>query len=192
MLKGVQLKIILLLSLVLLVSISPDSEAQVPYLATFDTQNIFGWQYISAAYQLFDVYVWVYPGEDGLICADFKMDKPEWVVHGTTTFNAEVIIGIVQDLPYDEDGARVCLSSCAYEPIWLCRVTHIPTVAGLQGEIHIIPRPSIGQVQVATCLEGNPVESANVFCWFGLNYEPPCYVSNRTATWGTIKAIYDE
>ena len=75
------------------------------------------------------------------------------------------------------------------EPSWLCSVDHLPAIAGTPGEKRLVPGPSVGRVQGATCVEGNPLEEVDVFCVFGIDYEPGCWSSVEDSTWGAIKAL---
>ena len=147
---------------------------------------------IPAPYFSFDTYVFAYPGTDGLICADFRMETPEWVLNTGTDYNADIIIALIPNPPYDEDGTWVCLTTCSYDPIWLCRVHHLPAAAGYTGEITLTARPSVGRVQAATCEQADPLEEMEVFCMFGINYEPGCWNAAETSTWGAIKDICAE
>lgn len=192
------MKRILLSVVVFLFAISSMARAQSPFLPFLaispNHQNIEEGMNVYL-YAPFSTYVLAFPGEDGLICADFKMDVPDWIINMGTVFNADVILQIDQDYPYDEDGARICLSSCAWdrwEPVWLCKVSHLPTAAGLTGDMWIVPRPSIGQLQATTCLEGNPSGPLEAPCPLNLNYIWGCWLANETFTWGAIKSIYTE
>jgi len=188
------MKRILLLVIVLITAITSTVQAQMPYFVISNEDFPWGvWGTdIPALYVPFETYVWVHPKENGIICVDFKMVTPAWLFNVGTVFNTVVVTEIDQGLPYDEDGTRICLSSCATDPIWLCKVSHLPASAGLEGEIRIVPRPSIGYLRAANCLEGNPFENMYAFCWFGLNYMPGCWMANETSTWGAIKSIYSE
>ena len=186
------MKRILLAAVVFLFAISSMARAFSPFLAISPNhQNIEEGMNVYL-YAPFSTYVLAFPGEDGLICADFKMDVPGWIINMGTVFNADVILQIDQDYPYDEDGARICLSSCTSDPIWLCKVSHLPTAAGLTGDMWIVPRPSIGQLQATTCLEGNPSFRIEAPCPLNLNYIWGCWLANETFTWGAIKSIYTE
>lgn len=188
------MKRILLLVIVLIAAITSTSQAQMPYFVISKDNiplQVLGTD-IPVPYVGFETYVWVYPMENGIICADFKMVTPAWLINYRTEFNTVVVTEIDQGLPCDEDGTRICLSSCATDPIWLCKVTHLALSGGLLGDIRIMPRPSIGYLQAANCLEGNPFEHMYAFCWFGLNYIPACWFANETSTWGAIKSIYSE
>ncbi len=141
---------------------------------------------ISAAYEPFEVYSWVLPSENGLVCAEFDIAYPEYLVMSVHTDNPEALIPIVPD----PDGVTVCFGECRTDWVWLRRFNFLPTSTGGMDFINIVPHPISGSIQAANCLEGNPYEPVLLLNYFCIN-DPACPIATDNASWGAIKSLVD-
>jgi len=145
-------------------------------------------QDIPAPYVGFATWVWILPSDNGMICAEFKLQAPAWMLATGTTPNPgnSVILGD----PYGADGVSFCFSECQYDWVWLFQINQLPTVGGLVDYIYIQERPDAGAYQVANCLAGYPIEPLTILNHLALNQ--PCEYAAENTTWGAIKGMYNE
>ncbi|MBU8920544.1 MAG: hypothetical protein KOO63_01670 [Bacteroidales bacterium] len=172
-----------------LIFLSQTVSAQpVPYLGLFiDETHSLHYVMLSTPLVPFEVFSWVYPSENGMVCAEFDIVYPEYLVMSGHTDNPEALIPIVPD----PDGVTVCFGECRTDWVWLRSFNFLPTSTGGMDFIRIVPHPISGVVQAATCHEGNPYETFVLMNYFCIN-DPACPIANESASWGAIKTMYED
>lgn len=145
-------------------------------------------QTIPAPYAGFTTWIWVLPSDNGMMCAEFKLVAPAWMLSIGTTVNPAHSVAL--GAPYDATGVSICFSSCQTEWTWLYQLSQLPTVAGVPDFITIVERPDAGAYQLANCLPKYPLEPVTILNHLALNQA--CVYANEDASWGAIKGMYNE
>ena len=122
----------------------------------------------SELYEEYDVWVWVLPGDDAMICTQFSIDHHDWVYVIGTTINPEHSVFLGN--PIYPNGVSVCFSECQYEWVWLYHLEML-TKELEYGTIEIRERPSAGVYQIADCNDGYPERPLTILNHFGYMYE---------------------
>lgn len=143
---------------------------------------------IPAPYVGFTTYVWMLPADTGIICAEFKLTAPAWLLNIGTVENPgkSVVLGT----PYGVDGVSFCFANCQTDWVWLFEISQLPTAAALQDFVYVGIRPDAGAYQVASCLPDYPIEPLTILNHLALNQD--CIVAAESSTWGAIKGMYNE
>jgi hypothetical protein len=145
-------------------------------------------QAIPAPYMGFTTWIWVLPSDNGMMCAEFKLVAPAWLLSIGTTVNPAYSVAL--GAPYDAGGVSICFGACQNAWTWLYQLSQLPTAAGVPGYIEIVARPDAGAYQVANCLPKYPLEPLTILNYLALNQE--CIFANEDASWGAIKGMYNE
>ena len=123
--------------------------------------------YIRELYMQYTSWVWILPGDDGMMCAEFKLIGPAWNLCIGTTPNPEIVVSL--GAPYDAYGVSACFRTCQTGWTWLYKFDQLPTAANIQDFIRIVERPDAGAYQVATCKPGYPLGELIILSYLGLN-----------------------
>ncbi len=136
-------------------------------------------------YMLVSFWVWIQPGADGLICADYEITTPSNVIDAATIINpaAGYQIGDAIVPP----GATICFPTCQADWIWTHQLQCLVTDA-TPSIITLDPHDDYGILRVTTCVEPEPtVEEMtkinDLFLYQG------CCLSTETSSWGAIKSL---
>ena len=161
--------------------------APIGYIGLYDDSHFLWFLDEVDPYELFDVYVWAIPGDNGLICGEFDVTYDDILILSGFYDNPEALILVEPD----PDGMTVCFGDCRTDWVWLRRFEFLTTSTG-PGHVYLDPHPVSGALQFYSCLDGNPAEVAAqqsiIFC---VN-DPYCHVAVSQKSWGAIKAIYEE
>jgi hypothetical protein len=143
-------------------------------------------QTIPAPYVGFTVWVWVKPTETGMICSEFMLQYPAWLLNIGTVVNPAHSVALGD--PFT--GVSICFPTCNDDWTWLYQLSALPTAAGIPGYADVVPHPSAGAIQIANCLPNYPLEPLTVFNRLGLNQDG--VIGNEDTSWGAIKGMYSE
>jgi hypothetical protein len=141
---------------------------------------------VPAPYVGWTTWVWVLPSDNGMMCAEFMVQNPAWVLNTGTVVNPENSVTLGDPFA----GISICFGVCQTEWTWLYQLTALPTAAGLLDYVQIVAHPDAGAYQVANCLEGYPIEPVTLLNNLAINQ--PCVIANENASWGAIKGMYSE
>ena len=143
----------------------------VAYIGLYDSGDRINAGYCfeySELYEQFDVWVWVLPGDEGMICAEFSIDHHDWVY----------VIGQIPNpdhyntlgSPIYPDGVSICFGTCQTEWTWLYHLQML-TKEIETGYIEIREHPDAGAYQIANCNEGYPFQPVTILNYFGYVHE---------------------
>jgi hypothetical protein len=177
-----------LLALVCIVLVPAECSAgRYTYMGLFvDGSHSLDRQDIPNPWIAFTTWVWILPGYDGVMCAEFKLIQPQWNLCIKTTQNP--LIRAIMGAPYYEEGVSFCFEHCQTDWVWLFQLQQLPVSGGVQGYIEIVEYPSTGVVQIADCTCGWPLEPVMILNKLGLNQD--AFIDTDDASWGAIKDIY--
>jgi hypothetical protein len=179
-------KVILLVAAMALIATSV-SAGPTAYIGLFtDAGHSVCRQDIPAPYVGFMVHVWVLPSDNGMICSEFMLSYPAWLLNIGTVVNPAHSVALGD--PFT--GVSICFAECNYDWTWLYQLSALPTAAGVPGYAMVVPHPTAGAVQAANCLPNYPLEPLTLFNQLGLNQD--CLIGNEDTSWGAIKGMYSE
>jgi hypothetical protein len=138
-----------------------------------------------APYQLVHFWVWVQPGEDGMVCAEYEITTPPNVIQAATIVNpaAGYHIGDAIVPP----GATVCFASCQTGWVWTHQLACLVTDTG-PSIITLDPHDDYGIMRSTNCIDfGDPYETMTKINDMFLNQG--CCLANEEASWGAIKSL---
>jgi hypothetical protein len=141
-----------------------------------------------------EVWIWLLPSENGLLCADFAMGYPSNVIRDRIMYNTALISTSSGTLP---TGYSTCLNVCQWDWCWVAHQALY--VTSLQGtSIEIVPHPGLGVIQFSNCAPGHPAEPClRGTSLFLNNNSYPCLspelaIGAGELTWGAVKSLYGE
>lgn len=141
-----------------------------------------------------EMWVWLLPGENGLMCADFAVGYPSNVIRDRITFNAALISTSSGTL---FTGYSACLNTCQWDWCWVAhQALYITSLQGTYAEI--VPHPALGVFQFFNCAPGHPAEPClRGTSLFLNNNSYPCVVPELAIgagelTWGAVKSLFIE
>ena len=144
----------------------------------------------SGMYQV-EMWVWCLPGNNGQICAEFRVQYPTNVITSDVTGNAMLNSVTLGDLA---SGMSVCYVGCQYNWNWPFHQTLYVTSAEVTSA-RIVAHPLVGVYQFANCMDGFPLEECIGKPGLLINVDqsdPKCIGGTADATWGAIKGMYNE
>jgi hypothetical protein len=145
-------------------------------------------QDILAPYVSFPVWVWVQPSDNGMICSEFMLQYPAWLLNIGTVVNPNHSVALGD--PFS--GISICFAACQTDWTYLYQLTALPTAAGVPGFVNVLPHPSAGAIQIANCLPDYPLEPLLVFNNLRLNQDCEVITGAEDTSWGAIKGMYSE
>ncbi len=86
-------------------------------------------QMIPAPYVGYTTWIWVLPSDNGMMCAEFKLD-PAGVEPLHRHHRQPGALGSSRR-PLRRQGVSICFSSCQTEWTWLYQLSQLPTAAGI-------------------------------------------------------------
>jgi hypothetical protein len=136
-------------------------------------------------YQLVSFWVWVLPGEDGMLCVDYGITVPSNIIQAATIINPEAGNQIGDALV--RPGVTVCFPACRTGWVWTHQLQCLVTDAA-PSMITLDPHGDYGILRSTTCVEpGYPVEEMRKVNDLFLNQE--CCLATRESSWGAIKSL---
>ena len=138
---------------------------------------------------LFDLWVWVSPGEHGIFCADYKLDIPNDMIPQSVEINPEN--GIYMGEAYGSPGFSICFYECQTDWIWTTKIQILLTDR-IERYITLSDHEYTGEIIVANCLQGYPIEQLFILNRFYVNTSlPPVLVGSEVAGPSSLVAIFD-
>ena len=141
---------------------------------------------VSAPSEIFTVWVWALPSDEGMICAEYAMNIPTYIFITGTVTQPTHTLGL--------DGCTtqrcsVCFGDCQYDWLWFAQFTMM-SMQVIADEIQIISHPDVGFVAAAVCSEGYPIVPLVILNHLAINQ--PCVIGAESHSWGAIKTLFSE
>ena len=135
-------------------------------------------------YQVVYFWVWVQPGEDGMMCVEYEITVPANVIEAATIVNPEAGYHIGDAIV--PPGALVCFPSCKTEWIWIHQLTCL-VISETPSVITLDPHDDYGILRATNCVSpGDPYEAMTKINDMFLYQD--CVLSSRPSSWGAIKS----
>ena len=170
--------------IITLISISFQADATT-YLGLYADEAHSECSSYPTPYQLVNFWVWVQPGEDGMICVEYEITTPANVIQAATIVNpaAGYHIGDAIVPP----GATVCFATCQTDWIWTHQLTCLP-IDSAPSIITLDSHEDHGFMRATNCIDpGDPYETMTKINDLYLNQG--CCLSNEESSWGAIKSL---
>lgn len=143
---------------------------------------------VPAPYMGWTTWIWVQPSDLGMICSEFMVTNPPWVLNTGTVVNPAHSVALGD--PFT--GYSICFGTCNLDWTWLVQLSALPTAAGTPGFVNIVAHPDAGAFQVANCEDGYPIESLILLNNLGINQDAEFAIGTETSSWGAIKSMVSE
>ena len=128
----------------------------------------------------FVMWIWVLPGENGMICAEYQIATPYNVIVTDLVPNATVVWGD----PITSPGVSICFDQCHTDWVWTYQVVFWVTDTS-PSMITVEPHEASGGIFAGTCEEGYPTEEMNVYVNLFINQD----IGTEESSWGSIKRV---
>ena len=138
---------------------------------------------------LFDLWVWVLPGADGVMCAEYKLDLPTGLAVQTTEINPAncVVMGEAWGSP----GISICFPECQTDWIWTAKLQLLLTDR-IKRYLTVSEHEYAEAIHISNCLSGYPLEEATVFSILSINTAlSPVLIGVEVTGPFSLIAIYD-
>ncbi len=166
--------------------VSPAVHSQLPpqgYVGLYSDQNHSCWCVNEMPMTPVEMWVWVLPGENGLLCAEFDVSFPSNVVTSTVTWNPDLQV----TLP-----PSPCFPECQSDWNWIYH--QLIYVTSEEPSFIQIIASSDDILQFTTCEEGYPAEPCIKITNLYLNYGEDSDECDQTpvsdSSWGCIKRLF--
>lgn len=136
----------------------------------------------------FDVYVWLFPGAEGVLCVEYQLHvMPETATLISSFRNPW--ISTETGNPTGPPGVTVCFHECKRDPIWMYKLTY--ALADMRCTIFpIIAHEDTGVLRAMTCTEPHhPFIQFDEYMFPGVMCPCPAVESS---SWGAIKTLLME
>lgn len=134
----------------------------------------------SEPYTFFTLWVWIYPGDNGLVDIEYDLTVPSWLLKIGQTANPLIIVNCDE-----EYFCTVDLCACrSDEWLWISQDPFLTLEVNV-GDIFFTDWRET--IKAHSCLEGNPEEDITAIINIGINYNP---FSVESASWGAVKSLY--
>jgi hypothetical protein len=140
-----------------------------------------------------EVWVWLLPSENGLMCGDFALSFPSNVIRDRVTYNTSIVSTTSGDL---STGLSTCLNACQWDWCWIARqALYVNSLEGTS--LEVVPHPGLGLMQFWSCAAGNPAEPCLRGTSLYLNdaihpcLTPELAIGAGERTWGAVKDLYE-
>jgi hypothetical protein len=179
----------LLLTVVLAVMLTTSAAAyDYGYIGLFADEARTSWCLESPAYVQFDMYVFCLPSDNGVRAVEFSIGMPPSYVVVANTPGPTVSVTLGDYL----NGISYSLYLCVSEWFLLDTYSILPTADG-QAAIWLKGHGETGEISIASCLTGYPIEQALAYTSVFVNYppgSPECSgVGTEESSWGAIKEM---
>lgn len=166
----------------------------VAYIGIFaDETHYMYYAQLESPFTLFEAWVWVLPGDNGMMCAEFMVGRPAWLASTLTTLNPDYSVFLGE--PFT--GITLCFETCQEDWTWICKFQLLPYRTDLSGYLTIEPHPDWGAYDIANCLEGYPLEPVHKLNDLelrdtGKTYLPPLLSEIAYPDFTTLIATFDQ
>lgn len=138
---------------------------------------------------VFDLWVWILPGENGAICAEYKLVIPDNMIPQSVIINSDY--SITMGVAYGSPGFSICFNECQTDWFWTTKIT---TFLADRTPLTLIPMPhdDSGTMTAASCLPHYPIESLITLNALSVNYALPPILTGLEITGQTsLRAFFD-
>ena len=97
---------------------------------------------------LFDLWVWILPGENGVMCAEYKLDLPENMIPQSAVLNPSNSIYMGE--AYGSPGLSICFPECQNDWFWTAKIQILLTDR-IAGYLVLSAHEDGGTMQIANC-----------------------------------------
>ncbi len=160
------------------------------YIGLFADESRSSWCLESEAYVEFDVFLYCMPSDNGVRAVEFRISLPPSYVVVTNTPGPKVSVTLGNHL----DGIAYSLYLCETDWVLLATYSILPTAPGIAA-IWLRAHGDTGQIAIANCLPGYPIEPAYAYTSVFVNYplnSPECTgTGTEESSWGAIKEMYN-
>lgn len=158
------------------------------YVGLFADEARTSWCLESPPYETFDMYVFCLPSDNGVRAVEFSIGMPPTYIIMTSTPGPTVSVTLGDHL----NGISYGLYLCSTDWILLDHCTLLPMAAG-EAAIWLKGHADTGEMSIANCLPGYPIEQALAYTSLFVNYPPGSAECSGVATeetsWGAIKEM---
>jgi hypothetical protein len=136
-------------------------------------------------FQLVYFWVWVQPGEDGMVCAEYEITVPANVIEAATIVNpaAGYHIGDAIVPP----GSTVCFPGCQTDWIWTHQLNCL-VIDFTPSIITLDPHDDLGIMRATNCIDfGDGYETMTKINDMFINQG--CCLATEQSSWGAIKSL---
>jgi hypothetical protein len=137
----------------------------------------------------FDLWVWIQPGDNGVIAAEYKLDLPENMSPQSFTINPDNSLSM--GAPYGSPGFSIVFDECRTDWFWTTKIQILLTD---RTPLALIPLPYDGQetMIVMNCLPNYPTESLITLHALSVNNALPPMLTEIEVTGQTsLRAYFD-
>ena len=138
---------------------------------------------------VFDLWVWILPGENGAICAEYKLDIPESMIPQSVLINTEN--SITMGVAYGSPGFSICFNECQTDWFWTTKIT---IFLADRTPLALLPLPydDSETMITASCLPNYSIESLITLNALSVNYALPPILTGLEITGQTsLRAFFD-
>jgi len=168
----------------LLISI-PSPLTATTYIGMYSDEAHSECSHYAVPFQLVAFWVWVLPGEDGMLCVDYEITVPSNVIQAATIINPEAGYQIGDAIV--PPGSTVCFPTCRNDWIWTHQLQCL-IIDTTPSIITLDPHDDYGVLRSTTCVEPlYPVEEMRKLNDMFLNQS--CCLATRESSWGAIKSL---
>ena len=158
------------------------------YIGLFADEARTSWCLESPTYVQFDMFVFCMPSDNGVRAVEFSIGMPTSYVVVTNTPGPLVSVTMGDYL----NGIYYGLYLCATDWVLIDTFGILPTGSG-QAAIWVKGHGDTGEILIANCLPGYPIEPALAYTSLFVNYppgSPECSgVGTEETSWGAIKEM---
>lgn len=138
---------------------------------------------------LFDLWVWILPGENGVMCAEYKLDIPADMIPQSVELNPSNYICLGE--AYGSPGLSICFPECQNEWFWTAKIQILLTDR-TERYIVLSAHEDAGTIQVANCLPDYPIESLTILSGLSVNTAlQPILTGIEVTGPSTLRAFFD-
>lgn len=139
---------------------------------------------------LFDLWVWILPGENGAMCAEYKLDIPENMIPQSVVINPSN--SICMGDAYGSPGLSICFPECQNDWFWTAKIQILLTDR-TEGYVAPSANDDAGSMQIATCiLPDYPIESVTMPSGLFVNTAlQPILTGLEMTGLSTLRAFFD-
>lgn len=145
-----------------------------------DADRITNVLWYSTPYTFFTMWVWILPGDNGLVDIEYDLTVPSWLLNLPPTTNPYFTMNCDEEFFCTVDFCG-CRSN---EWFWISQNDFF-TLEVKVGDIFFTGWGET--IKAHSCLAGNPEESITLLSNITINYVPP---SVESASWGAVKSLY--
>jgi hypothetical protein len=164
---------------------APSSAGRATYIGIYADVYHNECSYYATPFEVATFWVWVRPGEDGMICVDYEITVPANIIQAATIVNPDAGYHIGDAIV--PPGSTVCFPACKTDWIWTHQLTCLVIDAN-PSVITIDPHDDYGFLRAINCIDfGDSVEEMVKINDLYINQG--CCLATESSSWGAIKSM---